>query len=212
MKNWSRLSSLKKKRTCSIAPFFLPSNLFLTYLRIDNKVAYSQLSKFDGFFPCSSVILSQYLGLNRFILHLIAITSLDKEQLRGEIATVIQLQGQEDYTRIYDQDRKLHDSPYPSDLSFKNGTPQSPLVSEEEKEDLQEIPSFLVQDGDLNSTSLTDTLSISRDHERKLVDVNSITWSLASSSASWSARSGHASVALDSKTIVVMGGYSGSSK
>ena len=63
-----------------------------------------------------------------------------------------------------------------------------------------------------NSTTLILSPSFSRYHERRLVDVTTIAWSLATSSASWSGRSGHSSVALDSNTIVLMGGDTSSSK
>ena len=37
-------------------------------------------------------------------------------------------------------------------------------------------------------------------------------WSLVTSSAPWSGRHEHSSVALDSNTVVLMGGWTGSSK
>ncbi len=48
--------------------------------------------------------------------------------------------------------------------------------------------------------------------ERKLVDVTSIPWSLGTSSPSWDALASHSSVALDSGTIVLMGGITSSGK
>jgi hypothetical protein len=77
---------------------------------------------------------------------------------------------------------------------------------------VQENLSSVVEGDAPNSTSLILSSSFSRHHERKLMDVSSITWSLVTSSASWVSRRGHSSVALDSNTVVLMGGASAGSK
>jgi hypothetical protein len=72
-----------------------------------------------------------------------------------------------------------------------------------------ETPSSVAESDFYNSSSLILFPSFSRYQKRSLVDVTR-NMSLVTSSASWSGRFRHSSVALDSNTIVLMGGYAGS--
>ena len=153
--------------------------------------------------------------VNQFIRHLMDITTLDKVQLQEEIGAVIHFQRQKQYVSEEDEGRDLESSPSMSSLSSLEADSQSSSipVKEEQEEVKGKERLSTVGEGDFyNSTTLILSPSFSRYHERRLVDVTTIAWSLVTSSASWSGRDRHSSVALDSNTIVLMGGYTSSSK
>ena len=146
--------------------------------------------------------------------HLMGVTSSYKEQLEEEITSgIYHLQRQEEYIPEDNQTQELQDSPSIPSLSFMIAASQSssiPIKEEEENVKVDERPSS-VSEGDLsNGTTFRYGSSFSRYQERKLVDVTSIDWSLVTSSARWSGRYSHSSVALDSNTIVLMGGSTSS--
>ena len=158
--------------------------------------------------PCSCDSMCES-HVNQFILHLVAITTLDKVQLKEEIAAVIQLQRPKQYVPEEDESRELESSPSLASLSSLEADSQSstiPVKEEQEEVKGEEILSTVGEGYSHNSTTLILSPSFSRYQERRLVDVTTIAWSLVTSSASWSGGYGLSSVALDSNTIVLMGG------
>ena len=166
--------------------------------------------------PCPSSCDSMCEShVNQFIRHLMAITTFDKVQLKQEIAIVIHLQRQERSGPGEDQVREFESRQSLASLSSMKADPQSftiPVKEEEEKLNGKERHSYVAENDSYNSTSLILSSSFSRYQQRRLLDVTTIAWSSVTSSASWSARYSHSSVALDSNTIVLMGGWTGSSK
>ncbi len=100
-----------------------------------------------------------------------------------------------------------HDPTNESDRGLETALPFDDLTNT--KRSVQSVPlAAEVNDED----AVLDT-TLRRYHARRLVEVTSIDWSMVTSSASWSSRVYHSSVALDSNTIVLTGGesYSNSS-
>ena len=146
--------------------------------------------------------------VKQFIRHLMAVSTLDKVQLQEEIEAVIHVQRQKQYVPEEDEARVLESSPSLSSLSSMEADSQSSTILIKEEKVEGKVRLSYAGEGDFyNSTSLILSPSFSRHHERRLVDVTTIPWSLVTSSASWSGRYYHSSVALDSNTIVLMGGW-----
>jgi hypothetical protein len=179
-----------------------PSSIFNQHIVVDD-------------IPCpSSCDAMCESHVNQFIRHLMDITTLDKVRLQEEIAAAIHLQRQKQYVPEEDEAREVESTPSISSLSSLEADSQSstiPVKEDEEKGRGKERPTSGGQGDFYNITSLIPSTSYSRYHERRLLDVTTIAWSLISSSASWSGRSFHSSVALDSNTIVLMGGVTSSS-
>ncbi len=153
--------------------------------------------------------------VNQFFRHLLYITTLDKVRLKEEIAAVIQLQRQKKNVSEKFEERELESSPSISSLSsLEADSPSSTMPVKENQEEVNGKERLsTVEEGDFyNRTSLILSPSFSRYQERMLMDVTTFAWSLVTASASWNGRYLHSSVALDSNTIVLMGGGTSSSK